>query len=365
MSIGMRLTAAGKKVLARGLLGEEILFTKVVIGDGAFDYETESVYDLTAVKSPKMELPITAKEVRGDGTCYIEAHLSNAELTDGFACREHALIARDQLTGEDIVYAYRNCGEEYDFIPSNAGSAHKNLYLEYVVEIQDAENITAVLDLSVAYIDRQQFEEHINSAHPHPNTPQHFSDVISTEKIWATDNDNHLHQISINNFKELLKTETATEEDFSISEKELGLDANIFVFEDFQNDSVTDNFKLKVTSSAENGTLLGLENIEGLKLGYYTISDNYNAETVKIVSVRFNISGYHAKLAAPLSNSYNWKNSYLYRTTTAGADKKTLTWEGCEFGGVEANIPRIIDLPTSAEILADGIISSDGYFTLA
>ena len=47
MSIGMRLTAAGKKVLARGLLGEQILFTKVSIGDGYFDYDTESVYDLT------------------------------------------------------------------------------------------------------------------------------------------------------------------------------------------------------------------------------------------------------------------------------------------------------------------------------
>lgn len=359
----MRLTAKGKRALALALKGEILKFTHVELGAGEFSYEEESVYDLTALKDSKMQLPVTSIEVKGDGCVYIEAYLSNSQLEDGFLCVEHGIFVESE-TGEPVLYSYRNTGVgQGDFIPSNAGSAHKNLYLSYVVEIQDAENITAVLDLSVAYIDRQQFEEHVNSEHPHPNIPNHFDEVISTEEIWCTDADSHLHKISVNNFKELLKDEVQTES--PNLENELGLtNANIFVFEDFQNESVTDNFKIRVTSSAENGRLLGLESVEGLNLGEYTISDGYNAETVKIISVRFNISGYHARLQNPLSNSYNFRNTFLYKSTKAGADKKLLTWQGCEFGGVEANIPRIIELPTSAEILADGIFSGD-YFTLA
>lgn len=382
MSMLMRLTAAGKRVLARGLIGEEIKFTKIVIGDGEFDYETESVYDLTEIKNRRMDLPLVNKKVEGDGLAYVEAYLSNAEVYDAFAAREHGLMAIDQTTGEEILYAYNNVGNEYDFIPNNTSSAFKNLILGYYVEIDDAENITAVIDLSVAFINTEDFNAHINSKHPHPNTPNHYGDVTSTSRLWATDEDNHLHKISVNNLKEVLRDDTAeveTETPLSDEEKifraknELGLDANLLMVEDFEGgDDVTDNFKVRVTSSAENGSLLGLENINDLKTGaYYTISDGYNQEVVQIKSVRYNISGYHAVLFGRLNNAYDWNNTFLYRTTTAGADKKTLTWLPSEgFGGIEANIARTLELETKLnkaddfDISEDGALTIDGYFTL-
>lgn len=386
MSMLMRLTAAGKRVLARGLIGEEIKFTKIVIGDGEFDYETESVYDLTEIKNWRMDLPLVNKKVEGDGLAYVEAYLSNAEVYDAFAAREHGLMAIDQTTGEEILYAYNNVGNEYDFIPNNTSSAFKNLILGYYVEIDDAENITAVIDLSVAFINTEDFQNHINAAHPHPNTPNHYGDVTSTSRLWATDEDNHLHQISVNNLKNLLERvqNDPTDEDAVIdsfaelaamsAKAELGLDANLLMVEDFEGgDDVTDNFKVRVTSSAENGSLLGLENINDLKTGaYYTISDGYNQEVVQIKSVRYNISGYHAVLFGRLNNVYDWNNTFLYRTTTAGADKKTLTWLPSEgFGGIEANIARTLELETKLDkaddfdISDDGALTIDGFFTLA
>lgn len=380
MSYGMRLTAAGQKILARGLLGEQILFTKVSIGDGEFDYETESVYELTAMKNWRMDLPLTAKKVQGNGEVYIEAFLSNAEVYEGFACREHALIALDQTTGKEVIYAYRNCGNEYDFIPSNSGSALKNIYMEYIAEIRDAENIEAVLDLSVAYINRQDFDAHINALHPHPNTPNHFGDVTETDKIWATDHDNHLHKISLNNLKALLR-EDSGEKESALSEtdkiarakQDLGLDANILVIEDFNGgEKVTDDFKLKVTSSAENGALIGVENIAGLKTGaLYTISDGYNQESVEILSVRKNLSGFHCKLKKRLDNAYDWNATYLYRSTDSGAEKKELVYAPSEgFAGIEANIGRTLELSTRIENAADfeisgeGFLDAEGYFKL-
>ena len=151
----------------------------------------------------------------------------------------------------------------------------------------------------------------------------------------------------------------------------MGLDANLLLIEDFTGgDEVTDNFKVRVTSSAEGGVLLGLEDINGLQTGaYYTISDNYNQETVQIKSIRKNISGYHAILFAKLSHAYDWNNTFLYRTTAAGADKKVLNYLPSEgFGGVEANIERTLELSMDKQdfdIEGDGFLTIDKIFTLA
>ncbi|MBQ7705050.1 MAG: hypothetical protein IJT73_06470 [Selenomonadaceae bacterium] len=145
----------------------------------------------------------------------------------------------------------------------------------------------------------------------------------------------------------------------------------MLIIEDFTGDSALDNFKIKVTSSAENGNLLGLESVDDLKTGaYYTISDGVNAEKVQIKSVRYNISGYHAKLARSLSNSYDWNATYLYRTTPALCDSKVLTWQPkAGFGGIEANIARTLELDMTVaqdfNITGDGFLTKDGYFTLA
>lgn len=377
---GMRLTRQGKAVMARGIIGENIHFTKVSIGDGEFDYDTESVYELEEMRHWCMDLPIVKMAVVGDGTVYIKAYLSNAEVYKGFAAREHALIAVDQTTGKEIIYSYRNCGNEYDFIPANTGPAHKNIYVEYISEIQDAENVTATLDLSVAYLGVDEFDAHVEAAHPHPNTPNHYLDVTETNKIWATDEDNHLHQISVANLKHLLRDDTSTtpilgasnEEIIFRAREELGLNANMLLVEDFTNPDTIDNFKKRVTSSAENGLLLGVENVEGLRTGaYYTISDGDKSEVVKIASLIYNISNYHARLENRLDHSYDWNATYLYRTTEGGSERKFIEWApDDEFRGVEANIAREIKLNMAQdkrndfEISGDGFLTSDGYFTL-
>lgn len=377
--IGMRLTRAGSDLIAKGLLGKPIHFSRCALGDGTFDYSTESVFDLTEMRSWKMDLPIEELIKNGDGTVRITCHSTNAEVYQGFPAKENAVFAVDSDTGEEILYSYCNTGEEYSFIPSNAGPVTRDIKFSYVTIVRDAENVTATLDLSFAYTSSVDFDAHINAEHPHLNTPNHFDNVTDTDFIWATDNDNHLHKISVNNFKSLLRDDTAEtetvatlsdEEKIFRAKQELGLDANLLIIEDFTEPTALDNYKVKVLSSAENGNLLGLESVDNLKTGaYYTISDGVNSELVQIASVRFNISGYHAKLMRSLSNSYDWNATYLYRTTPALCDSKVLTWQPkAGFGGVEANIARTLELDMTVaqdfDIQGDGFLA-DGYFTLA
>lgn len=357
------MTRQGKRVLAHGLLGENINFTRVVIGDGDFDYEAESVYEMLELKSPQMTLPIVEMKVIGDGTVYIKAYLSNAELNHGFECKEHGLFAIDQETGEEVLYSFKNDGNEYHFIPSNVGSVKKNVFVSYVVEIQDAADVTATLDLSMAYINTTDFDEHINSTAPHPNTPTKKDDVATTAEIWATDNDSHLHKLKIENLRELLKSGEVAEEKFDVQavQNELGLQSNILMIEDFKSDDVGDNFKSKVRSYAEHGNLLGIETPKELKTGgVYILSDGVENELVTVQSVQKNEGGYYAKLSAPVANTYNTANLYLYRTTPETCDKKIAMWHGANFSGVRANISRTLELENNyVEIQGDGFIDGD------
>lgn len=375
MGVGMRLTKLGKHALALAQTGEILRFSRVAIGSGIFDYDTESVYDLTELREFQMWLPITDYKVVGDGTVSVTAYLSNAELAKGFACREHGIYCYDPLTGDEILYAYKNCGDDYDFIPSNTGNAFKNIFVSYECEISDAENITAVLNLDVAYINTEDFRAHVESSHPHLNTPNHYDDVAETTALWATDNgDNHLHKISVENLKNTLgvtELENRVADSVSDEEKiykasnELGLNANLLLIEDFQDEIVTDFFKSKVTSAAEHGNLLGIETPEKLRTGgEYILSDNVSAEVVKILSVTKNNSGYHAKLTRPIANTYS-KDLYLYRTTPAPCKKLELNYSPAEkFEGVGANLVQNLELDKYFEITGDGFFDGES-FTLA
>lgn len=372
---GMRLTRLGKNLLAQAVAeSAEIHFTRVGIGSGDFDYESERVHDLTELRNFEMWLPLTSSKVIHDGTAEITAYLSNAEVAKAFRCTEHGLFALD-TEGNEILYAYRHVGEEFDTIPANTGTAHKNIFLNYIVEIDDAENITATLDLSVAYINTEDFKAHVESEHPHPNIPNKFDDVDNTTEIWSTDYDSHLHKISVDNLRDVLKiselenkfaNSVSDEEKIFKAQNELGLNANLLMIEDFADDVVTDNFASAVNSVAENGNLIGIDTPEKLKTGgEYILSDGVSAEVVKILAVTKNLSGYHAKLFQPVANHYSG-NVKLYRTTPTPCQKFEILYEPAEvFTGTAANIPIEMKLDNYYSVEGDGYFTADGYFTLA
>lgn len=389
----MLLTKAGLNVLAQGLTGERILFTRVSIGDGEFDYETESVLDLTEMRKWRKDLPITKCEVIGNGMVNLVAYETNSDVPEGFWEREHAIFAQDPKTGEEILYSYRNFGSECSFIPSNTGSVLKDILVGFETVIQNAEHVEAVLDLNFAYVSQIDYEEHVNSAHPHPNTPNHYLNVSDTNRIWAVDEDNHLHQISVGNARQVLLGDAASlipsmgkiisdsqskinELDvFTQAKNELGLDANLMIVEDFNPATEIDYFKVKVMSCARGGRLIGVASDEGIMKGaYYWISDSVNEELVQVKGVTYSTDYYHVTLTEPLTYSYNLDAVYMYRTTYSEVgtiDKKSLKWTPPKsFVGIEANISRMLEYDTShgnrdALIMeGDGLLTTDGYFTL-
>lgn len=88
------ITAAGLLVLAKGVAGQQINYTKIVLGDGYLE-EGQTPRSLTGVVSPKATIDITKCVVNGDGTVTVGGVFTNDQTNDGFYYRELGLYADD------------------------------------------------------------------------------------------------------------------------------------------------------------------------------------------------------------------------------------------------------------------------------
>ena len=88
------ITTAGLIVLAKGVAGQKINYTKIVLGDGYLE-EGQTPRTLTGVVSPKATVDITKLKINGDGTVAVGGIFTNGDKTEGFYYRELGLYAED------------------------------------------------------------------------------------------------------------------------------------------------------------------------------------------------------------------------------------------------------------------------------
>lgn len=368
-SVGVLNTADGLDVLAEGLLGKEILFTRVALGDGELTAESdeqyrEKVLNLHDIIKWRIDLPIAKMENRGNGQVLLNAVKDNADIADGFFAREIAVYAINPRTGREVLYSYRNSGDYSSFIPGNTGVVAKMINVGIVTVIQNAKNVNAIIDASFAYTSAAEFKSHVESEHPHLNIPNHYDDVTDATAIWAAYNDNHLHKISIDNLKQIISSDekSCDEVKLLIAEKELGLDSNVLIIDE------SDEFSCKVVSCAKGGRLIGVDSVNGIVIGgCYWIADGVNQELVQVKGVGYGTDYYRLTLEQALTYDYN--DAKLYRTTfTLGScDKKSVSWQpNTTFGGIEANLEREIFATdkSGVKVMGDGIFTAEGFMTL-
>ena len=398
-SVGVLMTNRGLDVLSEGLRGEQIKFSRVALGDGIITAESledyyQKVLDLEDIINWRMDVPIVEATNLGNGEFLLHVINNNALVPEGFFARERAVYAIDQKTGKEILYSYINTGDASSFIPSNTGPIVKVIEFSIHTVIQNAPNVVAVIDQSFAYVSLDRYYDHVDSAHPHPNTPNHYLNVSDTNKIWAIDEDDHLHQITVGNARQVLLGDAAklipsmgkiiSESQLKIDElsifnqakNELGLDANLMIVEDFNPATEIDDFKVKVLSCARGGRLIGVASDAGIMKGaYYWIADGVNQEMIQVKGVAYSTDYYRVTLENALTYDYNLDAVNMYRTTFAQEvgtiDKKSLKWTPPKnFTGIEANVPRELVFDTSHAnrdaliVEGEGLLTSDGYFSL-
>ncbi|BBM37716.1 hypothetical protein JCM16775_0406 [Leptotrichia hofstadii] len=151
---GFILTEKGRELLAKGLAGETITFTKMAIGDGT---SLTSERERTALVNQITTLPILNINVKRNGTCEINALLTNKSVTTGFYIKELGIFAHGNDNVE-ILYTY-NISTSPDFVPPF--SANNVVEIEYVdtIIVDQVANVTAVIDPSITYITKKYADE--------------------------------------------------------------------------------------------------------------------------------------------------------------------------------------------------------------
>lgn len=148
------LTKRGRNLIAKGVAGEQIVFTRFAIGDG--ELTGQAIEDLNGLLNYKQTVPIGRKQVKDIGILKLSGNLSNTE-NGGFYYRELGLFATDPDLGE-ILYAYGNAGDMAEYIPLFQEEIYEKTILLNAYH-GSAENVTAVMDESLIFATKEEVEE--------------------------------------------------------------------------------------------------------------------------------------------------------------------------------------------------------------
>lgn len=158
----MKLTIAGKALLAKAHKGEQLNFTKISIGSGTPPASVDSAYSLS---KEEFSLDITKIYVN-EGIAHITAILDNTSIIKGFRWSEIGLYAGD------VLYAYANAGELAEYIPPYTDASFYRTKIGIAVLVAAANNVTASLGEYAGYVTHTEFDEHLLAANPHGITPE-------------------------------------------------------------------------------------------------------------------------------------------------------------------------------------------------
>lgn len=398
---GTHLTRWGFKLLADALAGRELRFVNVKLGDSVRDGEIvyptrEEAYefdDLINAREflPEGEAPFVSIDRIGGGMVSVSFMIRNANIEQGFYNREMGLFAVDSDTGEEHLYCYCNVGDLCEWVPDSTSKRLADVRMSIVTVIQEAANVTAIIDGGLAYVTQAEFKAHVDAVRPHPNAPCLGDEVTTTKYFWAQDDDINLHPISTYNARRLILGSDAadipkidrrlTQAEINVanlymqlnSERELGLEPNLMLVEDFADTAHVDTYECRVTAQAAGIAEICVDNDADILCGHwYTITDGINQEYLQVRSIAKNPEAVIVIFEQILNKTYNLACTYLMRSTariidgcaTGAGDLRGKTYTFPDvWQGTGANQAATQVLNTSQGNVDNFVLSGDYAFT--
>jgi len=151
----LKLTSAGKHLINKALLGTQLNFTKIAVGDG---HNEDNVDNLTDLNNKVMDVDINAITM-DSGYVTITGVMNNSKNTAEWWWSEIGIYADDPDNGE-VLYAYSNAGDKAEHIPAYSSASFIQTTISVAVIVGAASNISATLGEYSGYITAAQFKEH-------------------------------------------------------------------------------------------------------------------------------------------------------------------------------------------------------------
>lgn len=284
------ITVKGRNLLAK-IVADNIPLTLSNIGLGDGLQEENEEVTILANEIMKKEIE-SCKYSEKEGQYYIRRVFTNADLEEGFYIREVGIYAIDPDEGE-ILYAYTNAGENgVDYFAPGKGKVIVKEIIEMATKFGNAENITVVIDPSIALVSEKEFEEYKNSNKVNTDNLQKQVTKNTTDlKDLANPN------ILINgDFRKPINQRNFSRRSYTGSNWAYGIDRWVIGILDSagQSECVLNDGYISLKSKANDGCINIYQILENPHLYYgKTLTGSFKYRIVKGQPNSFNVSEYN------------------------------------------------------------------------
>ena len=384
----MILTSQGRNLIAKALTGKELHFTRAYVGDGTLGNRDPA--NLTALISPKRELPIQSMNITGAvGTAEVVLEMSNKNLAAGFFVREYGLFARDPDTGQEILYSYCNKGSEAGYLEGDNGTDQIAYSLSLVTVVDQAPNVTAYITNTNQYVTISRMEQRVMDIYAPYDSPSGFWSFTAndTARIRPSSLEQTRRALFGNADVTGLNSRLERVED-ALNQTMLALEMlqvfpgySHYMAEDFKDTSMLDVFECEVLSVMAGDDTIDCNPIEGMLPGsIYTLSDGINSEQVQIESINLENNIQRVILKDRILNTYILENTQMFRTSSTIDESRAvgpnarlriswnpgLVWQGTgEQSPFSVNADTSLNNAKAFSLSGDAVLGSGGLVSLS
>lgn len=180
----LRTTNKGRDLIGRcNINSKAVVYTKAILGDGNYNQDIDT---LTAVVSPKMEIPFNSGTDLGNGQWQLEFVVDNSKLASGFYAREIGIYAKADGESDSaaVLLAYTNGGNYVDYIPNKSIVLDAQTILADIT-VGDADSVVIKM-VDGTYATLRDLANHNAATDAHANLRATINDSLSPTSNTAT-----------------------------------------------------------------------------------------------------------------------------------------------------------------------------------
>lgn len=158
------ITTEGAKLAAKTMEGKILKFSQAKLGSGALaDTSISTLKKRTALVTNVMSCDILKAKKTSDTQATISFLLKNTDAPSSFYFKELGIFAIDPDTKQEVLFAYANAGNNAEYI-NNSISELVQKHIDIVITIDNASNVSIVLDNTPIYVTEDELQDAIKEA---------------------------------------------------------------------------------------------------------------------------------------------------------------------------------------------------------
>ncbi len=145
------LTSQGLELASKTLLSKTLQFTKFAVGDGEVENDNvEEIRELTDLVNQVSIFNITKIKRDSNNQVTVKGLFKNTDVAEDFYLREVGLYAKDLDTGQEILFAYINYGDESEYI-NTSQEQKQEFYYDLIIKVDNSGNIVIEINSETIY----------------------------------------------------------------------------------------------------------------------------------------------------------------------------------------------------------------------